>query len=165
MTPASLTLVGSACETGTVRVAPKRRRRGYRGFTLLELCAVMALAALTAGLAVAGVTALERAGRLEGARLLVGLALTGAERAAYASGETVEAVVAEGADEVVVRGPGTEVDRVALPAGVVVTAAPARSRIRFRASGLADNATVKLAEPGYPGEATIVVNQRGLLRW
>lgn len=135
------------------------------GFTLLELCAVMALAALTATMAVAGLGALEHAGRLEGARLLVGLTLMRAERAAYASGETVEAVVAEGASEVVVRGPEGDVYRVALPAGVLVTAAPARSRIRFHASGLADNATVKLAEPGRRGEATIVVNQRGLMRW
>lgn len=125
----------------------------------------MALAALTAGLAVAGLTALGRAGRLEGARILVALALLGAERAAYASGETVEAVVAEGSSEIVVRGPGSKLDRVALPGGVIVAGAPARSRIRFRASGLADNATVRLAEPGYGAEATVVVNQRGLVRW
>lgn len=129
------------------------------GFSLLESIVALALAGLTGAAAVAGAAALADSLRVETARRLVIDALLEGRRLAYL-GETpvtVRVAVAASFVEIV---PARR--RVELPGGVVILDAPADAGIDFRASGLADNATVVLANQR--DRATIVVNQRGMVR-
>lgn len=134
-----------------------------RGFTLLELIATVAVVAVVSAAAAAGVRALTGAVTLESARVRLALAMMGAARSAYARQEPVEVIVEPGADHVTVRTVGREPATIALPAGARIESAPVARRVRFHASGLADNATIVIAA-GSTRTATVVVNQRATVR-
>ncbi len=127
--------------------------------TLFETCTVLALASVGAAGVIAGARPLACALRVSAARGVLVSALLEARREAYAL-ETPVAVQARLGDGfVTLTPPGTP---RALGSGIVLTAAPADGNVLFRASGLADNATLGLACDA--STATIVVNQRGVVR-
>ncbi|HYB98574.1 MAG TPA: hypothetical protein VEC57_05505 [Candidatus Limnocylindrales bacterium] len=130
-----------------------------RGATMLELTMAMAVAGLLAALTAAGVRPLAASVAVEASRMAVLDALTEARRRAYERESNVQVELAAGSGSVVLQ-PGARKRRLA--DGVAITAAPADGTIEFRASGLADNATVTLAAGA--ATATVVVNQRGVVR-
>ncbi len=131
--------------------------RGNSGFTLIETLGAMVFSALAAGLLLGGLGAVrDRALLLHGRGVAVG-AMVEARRLAYTSAAAVNVTVSSGAPTLSV---GSR--SIALPAGVSVVDGPADGVVTFRASGFADNATVRLGSRG--GQVDIVVNQRGLIR-
>jgi len=129
------------------------------GFSLVESVVALALAALTAATGIAGAGALADSLYVEAARRLVIDALLEGRRLAYLHETTVTVRTALAASVVEIL---PAYRRVELPTGVAITDAPADAGVDFRSSGLADNATLRLARHGVA--ATIVVNQRGTVR-
>lgn len=127
--------------------------------TLLETCAVLALASIGAVGALAGAKPLACALRVSAARNVLISALFEARRQAYATETSVAVETSAGDGFVTLAPPGVQ---RALGAGVVLTAVPADGDVLFRASGLADNATLTLACD--ESRASVVVNQRGVVR-
>jgi hypothetical protein len=134
------------------------------GASLLELLTVLAVGAVLAGAASHSVGGLGNVFAVETARTRIVLALLDARRIAYAHERTVVVRVEPGAREVVVDS-DVEPAPVSLPAGISISSAPATRRVRFFASGLADNATIVVERDGEAGvRGRIVVNQRGSIR-
>lgn len=127
--------------------------------TLLETCAVLALASIGAVGALAGARPLACMLRVSAARSVLVSALLGARRDAYASEASVAVEARSGDAFVTLAPPGVQ---RALGAGVVLTAVPADGDVLFRASGLADNATLAIACDA--STSSVVVNQRGVVR-
>ena len=144
------------------RRPPDRTRRTWtarRGTTLLDTCAALALSSAAALAVISGVRPLSCAVRVGAARTaLVGVLLE-ARRVAYASGINVSVETHPGGGEVVVRPPGSA---RRLGDGVSFTSVPSDEDVQFRATGLADNATLSIACEG--SSASVVVNQRGVIR-
>jgi type II secretory pathway pseudopilin PulG len=146
------------------RSAEARKRRRNCGATLLELLFTLAVVSTAAAMAGSAIRGLSRATTVETARLRTLATLLAARRRAYSDEATVQVDVAGGTDALTLRNPdGTNV-RVALPAGTTVAHSVAAGRVRFFASGLADNATIVLADTEALQQATVVVNQRALVR-
>jgi prepilin-type N-terminal cleavage/methylation domain-containing protein len=140
-----------------------RTDRPSAGFTLLELVAGMAVAAIATASVAAGAGALARRVELSASRRSLVSALLDARRQAYLSREAVEVAVHSGDRELRVRA-GADEDVIPLDHSVYVARAPSSGHVRFFGSGLADNATVELAVPGSEAHASVVVNQRGMIR-
>ena len=138
---------------------PSRRRLARRGSTLLETCAALALCSAAALAAVSGVRPLVCAARVETARSALLDALLEARRRAYTEERSVAAEVKPGTGSVVLEPPGST---RSLGDDVTITSAPADGSVDFRATGLADNATVTVACAA--STASVVVNQRGVVR-
>lgn len=130
-----------------------------RGAGLVEACVALALVAVAASAMFSSVAPLGCALRVDAARSALVAALVEARRRAYALETDVDVEVAEGAGEVVVRPPGSA---RSLGERVRVVAGPGDGAIGFRATGLADNATVRVACGN--SAAAVVVNQRGAIR-
>jgi len=151
----------------TVRMNATRRlpgctpglRTSQQGATLLDTCAALALASAAALAVISGARPLSCAIRVGAARTALVGALLEARRAAYASETSVIVETRAGSDEVVVNPPGSA---RRLGDGVLLTSVPSDGNVQFRATGLADNATVSIACDG--SEASVVVNQRGVIR-
>ncbi len=124
----------------------------------------MAIVAVASVSAIGGMRSLARDAGLESARRILVDALLEARRIAYVSADGASLVVEPGSSSVsIVTAAGTS-RSVKLPAGAVVTSAPADGDVSFRASGLADNATIRLAIGATASEVAVVVNQRGVVR-
>lgn len=135
------------------------RSRGLRGATLLETCAALALSSLAALAVLGGLRPLSCALRVEAARTALVDALLEARRAAYENEANVAVAAKAGDRSVVVVPPGNE--RL-LGDDVTLSAGPADGDVQFRATGLADNATLSVACGA--STASVVVNQRGVVR-
>jgi prepilin-type N-terminal cleavage/methylation domain-containing protein len=135
-----------------------------RGFTLVELLATVAIASLAAGLAIDAGGAWKHLADLEGARLTTVLALLEARRRAYLTESTAELVAEPRASELSVTAAGLPPVRLTLPAAISVREIPRGGRIRFFASGLAENATIRLGTETGGDAVVVVVNQRGEVR-
>lgn len=134
-------------------------REGTLGATLLELAAAMSLGGLAAVAVLAGLRPLTDAARANAARAVLVEAMIEARRLAYRSEEPAAVSVPIGAVAVRILPSGR---RFELGRGVTVVAAPSDEAVEFRASGLADNATVTVAAGR--STASVVVNQRGIVR-
>ena len=130
-----------------------------RGGSLLDTCAALALWSATALLVLAGVRPLACALRVQAARTTLVGALLEARRAAYAGETSVWVETRTGSGDVVVRPPGIA---RSLGDGVTLTSGPSDGAVQFRATGLADNATVAIGCAD--STASVVVNQRGVIR-
>ncbi|HYC54542.1 MAG TPA: hypothetical protein VEL28_06370 [Candidatus Binatia bacterium] len=130
-----------------------------RGATLIEMVAAMALAGLAASLIAAGLGQLTQAAALEAGRLTLVDALTEARLLSYEREAPAAVETAIGGMELRIR---PDRKRRELPPGVSIADAPADQSIEFRASGLADNATIALRAGS--STAAVVVNQRGVIR-
>jgi hypothetical protein len=139
--------------------------RARRGTSLLELTAALGVTTLAAGLCGGALAGLGRATAVESARVRALGVLLAARRSAYAMEGTVEVTAHPGDGALTIRMPDATTRTETLPAGTVITRAPANGRVRFYASCLGDNATFAVGSTdGSAGEQTIVVNQRGLIR-
>jgi len=131
------------------------RRSHEHGFSLLELVISLALsAAAVAGIAAASRTMMA-ALQLAAAKHTATLALLSARRAAYLGHQNAELKLRKGARGLAA---GSSFD---FAPGITLRDVPARGRLRFYASGLADNATITLGTDD--ATAGIVVNQRGII--
>lgn len=130
-----------------------------RGATLLETCAALALASALSLALLGGLRPLSCALRVQAARQVLADALLEARRRAYA-GEVTASVKARAGDGFV-RMSWSEAPR-ALGDGIALSSGPADGDVQFRASGLADNATLGLSCAA--SYASVVVNQRGVIR-
>jgi hypothetical protein len=133
--------------------------RSETGATLLETCAALALTSVAALSALSGARPLACAVRVGAARTVLSGALLEARQDAYASERNVTVEARAGGGAVTLQ-PG---DRVRpLGEGVRIASAPADGNVQFRATGLADNATIAIACDD--STASVVVNQRGVIR-
>lgn len=130
-----------------------------RGATLIETCAALALATLAANVLVAGFRPLTCSLKVEAARGILQGALYEARRQAFLRETSVAVATPEGGSEVLV---GADESRRDLGDGVRLVSVPSDGNVLFHASGLADNATVRLACDS--AAASVVVNQRGVIR-
>ncbi len=139
------------------------QRSCEQGFSLLELVISLALsAAAVAGIAAASRTMMT-ALQLTAAKHTATLAMLRARRAAYLGHRTIALELHKGARGL---GPGLSgqsaaVSGFAFAPGITLRNVPARGRLRFYASGLADNATIVLGTDD--ATTSIVVNQRGIV--
>jgi len=145
------------------------RRGRTAGTSVLELVATMTFTMLVAGAGAASMEAFSRSIGVEAARLRVLGALVEARRTAYASEGTVEAAIPTGAHQVTLSRAGQVLSVHTLPRGTSVVHANATGRVRFFASGFAENATFTVgadtdAADAAHDERSIVVNQRGTIR-
>lgn len=143
----------------TVGMESPRRRHREQGATLLETCAALALASALSLALMAGLKPLACAVHVHAARETLTDALLEARRRAYAT-ETTAVLKAKAGDGFVTTSwSGTPRP---LGEGVTLASGPADGDVQFRASGLADNATLSLACS--TSTASVVVNQRGVIR-
>ncbi len=133
------------------------------GASLLETLAALSIAAVAMTFGLQTARAVASTLRLEAARLITLRAMLGARRLAYASAGPVVATPSARAIDVDAGPAGTR--RFALPATTSIIEQPRSGRVRFHASGLADNATLVLGCASC-GETTtrVVVNQRAMVR-
>jgi hypothetical protein len=124
----------------------------------------LTVTAIAAGMAGSGIDRLARATAVESARLRTLAALLDARRRAYADEATVQVDIPLGGTTLTIRNPDAQAVAIALPAGTLVEHSAASGKVRFYGTSLADNATITLADSSGSGRATIVVNQRGLIR-
>lgn len=143
----------------TIRMNTTRVSGREDGATLLEACAALALASALSGALLAGLRPLSCAVRVQAARNTLTGALLEARREAYAREGSVAVHAAAGDPALLLSWNGA---RRALGDGVTVLSGPADGSVQFRASGLADNATVTLGCSA--STASVVVNQRGVIR-
>ena len=101
---------------------------------------------------------------LEAARVTTLLALLEARRQAYLTEGTAELRAEPGATHVTVVTSGLAERRLALPAEVTVADVSRGGRVRFFPSGLAENATIRLALGSDAAGVAVVTNQRGEVR-
>jgi hypothetical protein len=127
--------------------------------TLLETCAALALSSVAAAGILAGLKPLSCALRVQAGHTSLVSALLEARRAAYAKETSVVVETVAGHGDVVIRPPGAV---RSLGDGVTISSAPSDRNVQFRATGLADNATLAIACSS--SVATVVVNQRGVIR-
>ncbi|MEE8312111.1 MAG: prepilin-type N-terminal cleavage/methylation domain-containing protein [Candidatus Binatia bacterium] len=136
---------------------------GVCGFSILELVAAIAVSAIVATSVVAGARAAGDAARLESARLITALAALASRRAAYTTERVVRLEALPGTTTLTATVQDTDVRAFELPTGTYVAAATSGGRVRFHPGGHATNATITLAGSS-TGTATVVINQRGLIR-
>jgi hypothetical protein len=135
------------------------RPSSQAGGTLLDACAALALSSLAAATAISGARPLACAVRVGAARTALAGALLEARQEAYASEQNV-LVEARNGESMVTLQPSARVRP--LGDGIRLTAVPSDGNVQFRATGLADNATIAVACGD--STATVVVNQRGVIR-
>lgn len=133
--------------------------RPDRGSTLLETCAALALAATAAVAMLSGTRPLACALRVGAARTALVDALLEARREAYLRETTTSLAVTIGSGSVTLQPSGSIRD---LGDGVSIRSGPSDGEVQFRATGLADNATLEIACGD--STASVVVNQRGVIR-
>jgi len=131
---------------------------------MLDVLVTLVVVSITANIAGSAITSLARATVVETARLRTLRTLLRARRAAYGAEGTAEVAVAAGADALTLRNPDGSTLRIELPPDTHVAHAAASGRVRFFGTGLADNATIVLATLDDAQQASVIVNQRGLLR-
>jgi type II secretory pathway pseudopilin PulG len=136
------------------------RRPGVRGFSLLELCMLLAL---TGALAVIGLSSLRS--RIGEARLTQAAArVAGAlvqSRAGAIQEDRVWRISLEG-NSLQMHAGDRGLGSLRMPAGVRVTL-NSNGDVRFHPDGHAENGTFRLISAF--GEKTVVLNQRGRIRW
>ena len=141
----------------------ERTSRGHavseNGAALFDLCAGLALSAAATATVLSGVGPLTCAVRVEAARTTVVDTLLEARRRAYESETSVSVDAHRGGEAVFIKPSGA---KRSLGTGVLLMAAPSDGTVQFRASGLADNATLTLGCGS--SSASVVVNQRGVIR-
>lgn len=155
-------------QSALLRVISRRRPKsqhcpGAQGHTLVELAAALSIAAVAAIGVVSGATSLRDAVSLLTGRQRVAGALEYARRESYRRGETAELRTDSNGRTLRVTIAGVSGREFTLQRSRVIDR-PARGRVRFFASGLAENATFTIAAAS-GGEADIIVNQRGEIRW
>jgi len=143
----------------TMRMERPGHPTRQRGATLLETCAVLAVSGTLSAAFLGGLKPLACAVRVQAARETLVDALLEARRRAYAQEATVS-VRARAGDTFVTLG-WNHGERT-LGDGVALASAPSDGDVQFRASGLADNATLSLACSA--STASVIVNQRGVIR-
>lgn len=126
---------------------------------MLDTCAALALTATATLALLSGVRPLGCAIQVEAARATLRSALLEARRSAYLRADNTTVETTAGSNQVRVLPAGST---RSLGQGVVLTSVPADGNVQFRATGLADNATLRLACGG--ATASVVVNQRGVVR-
>jgi type II secretory pathway pseudopilin PulG len=131
---------------------------------MLEILSVLAIVSITAGVAGGATRGLARATAVQTARMHTMTALLHARRGAYAGETTCEVSAASGAAVLTVRNADGSTVSVPLPPETHVTRSLASGRVRFFGTGLAENATIVLGTRDDTQQATVVVNQRGLVR-
>jgi hypothetical protein len=135
------------------------RPSSQAGGTLLDACAALALSSLAAATAISGARPLACAVRVGAARTVLAGALLEARQEAYAAERNV-LVEARAGESAVMLQPGSRAR--SLGDGVRLTSVPSDGNVQFRATGLADNATIAVACGA--ATASVVVNQRGVIR-
>jgi len=147
----------------SARLVPSDRRL-HRGFVLLDLVFALALVAVAAGMAGNAMHGLSRATAVETARLRTLSALLQTRRCAYRHESACEIAAASGATALVLRDADGADSTVSLPVDTRVIHSAATGRVRFFATGFAENATIVLGTQDGGQQTGIVVNQRGLIR-
>ena len=133
------------------------------GFGLVEVMAGLAVVMTTVGIGSTSLGGLVGSVRLSGAAERLASAFRAARSEALARGRAVEVRFDPPRRTWSVRedgGPVTTVEQ--LPVGVTFSSLPSALRLRFTATGAADNATVALAAGGRVRR--VIVNQRGRVR-
>ena len=137
--------------------------RGRAGFTAVELLIVIGLCAIVARSALIGLPAIARTLRLATSARTLAQRLRETRAHALAEGAPLDARFdASTSTWRIETLDGTIRETNALPEAVVFGALPASARIRFGATGNADNGTVVLTTG--VADRRIVVNQRGRVR-
>jgi type II secretory pathway pseudopilin PulG len=142
----------------------RHARRTARGLALLEVLFVLAVTSIAASAAGGALRGLSRTTELETARLRTLTTLLDARRRAYGEEATCEVAAATGASTLTLRASDGSVQNVALPPDTHVTHSVASGRVRFFATGLAENATIVVGTRDDAEQASVIVNQRGLVR-
>jgi hypothetical protein len=91
------------------------------------------------------------------------MAALASRRIAYTTERVVRLEALPGTTTITATVQDAELRAFELPAGTYVAAATSGGSVRFHPGGHADNATITLAGPS-AGTATVVINQRGLVR-
>ena len=142
-----------------MRTNPQPGPRTLHGTTLLETAAALALAGIAAATALAGLKPLACAFEVEAARSSLVGALVEARRLAYATQSNVSLEAHAGDAEARLQPVG---HLRGLARDVHFLSTPADGDVQFRASGLAENATLVIGCGD--STASVVVNQRGVIR-
>lgn len=124
-----------------------------RGFTVVELVTVLALAGIILGLAIPRYAGLLGALRLQSATSALILDLRNAQSTAMARGVRVS--VSFGEREYMIRRPGRELLRVPLPRGITISAVNSSHLIWLAANGTSSGGFVTLRGP--TGANTVIV--------
>jgi prepilin-type N-terminal cleavage/methylation domain-containing protein len=124
-----------------------------RGFTVVELLTVLALAAIILGLALPRYSGLLSDLRLQSATAELIRDLRGAQSLAVARGPRVSVVLGERGYEI--RRPGSEQRRVSLPRGITLDAVTSTRLIWFSATGASSGGFITLR--GSTGATTVIV--------
>jgi type II secretory pathway pseudopilin PulG len=140
---------------------PMKRDR-EKGVGLLETVAAMTIAAVAAATAVHAFRATRSAARMEMARVTLVLTLLEARRTAYVGETDIDVALAIGSEQVQLVSGGETLRTVALPAGAYIAGTNRRARVSFQPTGLADNATIRIADRD-GGNVEVVVNQRSMV--
>jgi general secretion pathway protein H len=135
-----------------------------RGFTVIETLAVIAIVAVVAGAGTTALGSLAATLRLATEARTLAQSMRAARARAMAEGEPIEVRFDAAASRwAIVSVPDGRMRRqevLSLP--LRFAALPLRARIRFDASGDAENGTIEMATPA--ASRRIVVNQRGRVR-
>lgn len=148
---------------GLCQVSLMTAYRVERGASLAELLAVLALVGIATTTTLSGIGAWQAQARLQSAQRQVTQALIRARLSAYTRAADARVVVTA-PTALELQRDGRPTQTISLPPDVVVASAPADNDVRFRASGLADNATLVLRNTATANEVKIIVNQRGVVR-
>lgn len=135
-----------------------------RGYSLLELVSVLAIASIVALTLSTALRSLDRAARLESARVSVALAALASRRRAYSDNRSVRLETRSGATVLTAHTQTGPPMTFPLPNGTHLASGPAHGAVSFRPTGYADNATIHVAVAGSDRRASVVINQRGLVR-
>ncbi|MCW5890084.1 MAG: GspH/FimT family pseudopilin [bacterium] len=133
------------------------------GFTLVELVATMALAAVVLGTSAVSLPPLLASVRLGAAAQRLAATLRQARGRALERNVRIEVRLDPAQRRWRVREwGGIDVESHQLPAGVTFAGLPASGQVRFGTTGTSDNATITLAAGS--GVRRVIVNQRGRVR-
>lgn len=133
------------------------------GFTMVELVATMALAAVVLGTGAVSLPPLVASVRLGAAAQRLAATLRQARGRALERNVRIEVRLDAGHHTWRVREwGGIDVETHQLPAGVTFVGLPASGQVRFGTTGVSDNATITLAAG--TGVRRVIVNQRGRVR-
>ena len=143
-----------------------RRPAGTRGFTLLELIAVIAVTSIVAVSGLGASATIRSAHRLEADRDRVVAFLSATKRRSYLQQTATSLSIDVDSDTVTADLGGGRSESISLSGSSDILSAGNRESIRFFANGFADSATIRMAVLGSNGTATrnVVINSRGEIR-